>query len=303
MSRIAGAPDSVRTAILPVAGLGTRFLPATKAVPKEMLPVAGRPLVQYAVQEALDSGIERVVLVAAPGRDLALRHFARDQELEAALAARGRSQAQAEVRMLATFGERLTAIEQAEPLGLGHAVGCATRALGPGPYAVILPDDLVLGHAPCLRQLLDVHDRLGGTVLAVTSLPPEELRNFGVVAPGVDDGIVVEVQGLVEKPAPGSEPSQLAVVGRYVLSPEVCAALPTLAPGAGGELQLTDAVAATIGTTPVHAVRFEGRRFDCGNPTGMVAAGVAVALADAARSAAVATSVRALLSGMDGEQA
>jgi len=303
VSRIAGAPDSVRTAVLPIAGLGTRFLPATKAVPKEMLPVAGRPLVQYAVQEALDSGIERVVLVAAPGRDLALQHFARDRELEAALAARGRSRAQAEVRMLPTLGERLTAVEQAEPLGLGHAVGCATQAFGPGPYAVILPDDLVLGNVPCLRQLLDVHDQLGGTVLAVTSLPREELRKVGVVAPGVDDGTVVEVQGLVEKPAPGMEPSQLAVVGRYVLAPEVCAALPTLVPGAGGELQLTDAIAATIGATPVHAVRFEGRRFDCGNPAGMVAAGVAVTLADPSLSEVVATSVRALLSGMDGEQA
>ena len=280
MPQLTGKGGGVTTAVLPVAGLGTRFLPATKVVPKEMLPVAGRPLVQHAVEEAVAAGLERVVLVTAPGRDLALRHFEADPELEAALAA---------------LGSRLEAVEQAEPLGLGHAIGCATRSLGPGPCAVLLPDDLVLGPVPCLRQLLDVHERLGGTVLAVMELPAAEVGKFGVVVPGRDDGRVVEVRGLVEKPAPGTEPSRLAVVGRYVLSPAVCAALPGLTPGHGGELQLTDAIAATVGEAPVHAVRFEGRRFDCGSPAGMAAAGVAATLADPALRRAVAASVQELL--------
>ena len=295
MPQLTGRGGGVTTAVLPVAGLGTRFLPATKAVPKEMLPVAGRPLVQYAVEEAVAAGLERVVLVTAPGRCLALRHFEADPGLEAALAARGLSRARAELRALPALGRRLEAVEQAEPLGLGHAVGCATRTLEPGPCAVLLPDDLVLGPVPCLRQLLDVHARLGGTVLAVMELPAAEVGKFGVVVPGRDDGRVVEVRGLVEKPAPGTEPSRLAVVGRYVLSPAVCAALPGLDPGHGGELQLTDAIAASVGAVPVHAVRFEGRRFDCGSPAGMAAAGVAAALADPALGRDVAASVHGLL--------
>ncbi len=290
--------DRVTTAVLPVAGLGTRFLPATKVVPKEMLPVAGRPLVQYAVEEAVAAGLGKVVLVMAPGRDLALRHFASDPELEAALEARGHSFA--EIRALAELANRVRAVEQAEPLGLGHAVACALSEAGPGPCAVLLPDDLILGDVPCIRQLLDVHAQLGGTVLAVMELPADTAKNFGVIEPGFERAGIVEVRGLVEKPAQGTEPSRLAVVGRYVLSQEACAALPSLAPGHGGELQLTDAIASTIGTEPVYAVRFAGQRFDCGNPVGLATASVEVLLRDPRYFDAAEDALRSLLSGHPG---
>ncbi len=294
---------AVTAAVLPVAGLGTRFLPATKVIPKEMFPVAGRPLVEYAVEEVVAAGIDRVVLVTPPGRCLALEHFAADPALEAALGARGRAEARSGLQALAALGERLEAVEQAEPLGLGHAVGCAVRMLPPGPCAVGLPDDLVVGPVPCLRQLLDVHARLRGTVLAVTEVPASEVGRFGVVDPGRDDGTVIEVRGLVEKPAPGTEPSRLAVVGRYVLAPAVCAALPGLTPGYGGELQLTNAIAQTIGAAPVHAVRISGQRFDCGSPAGLVAAAAAAALRDSKLRAPVAESLQALLSADAGRAA
>ncbi len=300
MSRIAGGDAAVTAAVLPVAGLGTRLLPATRVVPKELFPVAGRPLVQYAVEEAVAAGLDRVVLVTAPGRSLVLRHFEADPAMEAVLGARGRSKALAEVRALAALGGRLEAVEQAEPLGLGHAVGCATRILPPGPCAVLLPDDLVLGPVPCLRQLLDVHARLGGTVLAVCELPASEVGKFGVVDPGRDDGTVIEVRGLVEKPLPGTEPSRLGVVGRYVLSAAACAALPDLTPGRGGERQLTDAIAETVGKVPVHAVRIAGRRFDCGSPAGLVAAGVAAALHDPELRSPVTGALEVLLSAGSG---
>ncbi len=280
MPAVGGRTRSVTTAVLPVAGLGTRFLPVTKSVPKEMLPVAGRPLIHYAVEEAFAAGVEKVVLVTAPGRNLALEYFAADPGLEAALTARGRLRARDAIRTVAGFAARIDSVEQPEPLGLGHAISCAADRIGAGAGAVLLPDDLVLGRVPSLRQLLDVHAGMGGTVLAVTELPADELVKFGVIEPGADDGTVAEVRGVVEKPAPGTEPSRLAVIGRYVLAPEVFEALPAVVPGQGGEVQLTDAIASTIGATPVHAVRIEGQRFDCGSPAGMVAAGLAVATED-----------------------
>lgn len=270
----------VRTAVLPVAGLGTRFLPATKAVPKELLPVFGRPLVHYAVEEALAAGIERCVLVTAPGRGLALDYFRPDPALERALRERGNADALRLVEEVAARADAVAAVEQPEPLGLGDAVRRAAAEVGEAPCAVLLPDDLVLAGTPCIAQLLEAHARLGGTVVGVAEVAPEETGKFGIVDPGSDDGSVVEVRGLVEKPPPGRAPSRLGVVGRYVLAPAVLAALADVAPGAGGEIQLTDAIAATIGREPVHGLRFRGRRFDCGSRVGAVEAEVAVALAD-----------------------
>lgn len=290
---------AVRTAVLPAAGLGTRFLPATKAVPKELLPVAGRPLVQYAVEEALAAGIGRCVLVTAPGRDLALRHFRPDPALEKSLRDRGRTDMLRLVEGVAAHAGAVTAVEQPEPLGLGDAVRLGAAAADGGPCAVLLPDDLVLSETPCIAQLLEAHARLGGTVVGVTEVGPEEVGKFGILDPGADDGSVVEVRGLVEKPSPERAPSRLAVVGRYVLAPAVLAALAETGPGAGGEIQLTDAIAATVGREPVHGLRFRGRRFDCGSKVGAIEAEVAVALADPE----LAPGVRAALARVEGEAA
>lgn len=289
---------AVRTAVLPVAGLGTRFLPATKAVPKELLPVAGRPLVQYAVEEALAAGIERCVLVTAPGRDLALRHFRPDPLLEKTLRDRGRTDALRLVEGTSARADAVTAVEQPEPRGLGDAVLRAAAEVGEGPCAVLLPDDLVLADTPCIAQLLEAHARLGGTVVGVTEVAAGEVRKYGIVDPG-GGGSVVEVRGLVEKPAPEQAPSRLGVVGRYVLAPAVLAALAGVGPGAGGEIQLTDAIAATLGREPVHALRFRGRRFDCGSKMGAIEAEIAVALADPE----LAGGVRAALARAEGASA
>ncbi len=271
----------VRIAVLPIAGLGTRFLPATKSIPKELIPIAGRPLVQYAVEEALESGIERCVLVTSPGRDGALRHFQSDPVLEGALTAQGKDSELALVRSIAGYGDAVVAVEQPEPLGLGHAVGCAFGEVGKGAScAVLLPDDLVMAKKPCIAQLLEVHARFGGTVLGIVEVEPDDVRKFGILDPGEEDGPVVEVRGLIEKPEPSAAPSRLAVVGRYVLGSRTLDSITSTLPGAGGEIQLTDAIASTIGVNPVHGFKFQGRRFDCGHRAGAIEAELVVALDD-----------------------
>ncbi len=269
----------VTTAVIPAGGLGTRFLPATKAVPKEMLPVADKPLIQYAVEEALASGIETVVLVTARGKTALEDHFDLDGDLDRTLAAADKPELRAAVAAATLSAGALVAVRQQAPLGLGHAVRCARHIVGNRPFAVLLPDDLVLSATPCLAQLLEAHRTHGGTVAAVMEVARADTARYGVLDPEADDGRLVRARGLVEKPPPAEAPSTLAIVGRYVLDPGVLEALDDQEAGAGGEIQLTDAMARAIGKAPFHGLRFEGRRFDCGNPPGLLEANIAAALA------------------------
>jgi len=269
----------VRTAIFPVGGLGTRFLPATKAVPKEMLPVVDKPLIQYAVEEAFAAGIERLVFVTARGKTAIEDHFDQSWELSATLEARGKHLQLEELESTEILpAGRVLHIRQQEPLGLGHAVWCA-RSVGEGePFAVLLPDDLVQAKVGCLRQMMDAYAEVGGNLIAVEEVPREHTGRYGIVTPGARRGALTEVHGLVEKPKPDVAPSNLAVIGRYILQPEVMDALAEQKLGAGGEIQLTDAMATLIGRQPFHGLSFEGRRFDCGDKAGHLIANIAFAL-------------------------
>ena len=269
------APRPVRTAVLPVAGLGTRFLPATKAVPKELLPVVDRPLIQYAVDEALAAGVERLVFVTGRGKGAIEDHFDQAHELETTMAARGKSDA-------ALHGTRLTPgdaifVRQQEPLGLGHAIWCARHVVGDEPFAVLLPDELMVGEPGCLSQLMDHYRQVGGNVVCALAVPRREVSSYGIIDPGPATGARVEVRGLVEKPSVDDAPSNLILPGRYILQPEVMAVLATQGVGAGGEIQLTDAMARMIGRQPFHAVTFDGRRYDCGSKAGFAIANLELA--------------------------
>jgi UTP--glucose-1-phosphate uridylyltransferase len=271
---------SPRTAIFPVAGLGTRFLPATKAVPKEMLPVVDKPLIQYAVDEAVAAGIERFVFVTGRNKGAIEDHFDHAVELNDVLRQRGND---AELKSVAAAvrapGEMLF-VRQQQPLGLGHAVWCARHVAGSEPVAVILPDDLIHGPIPCLKQMVDQHRHTGGNMIAVMDVPRDQTGRYGIVRPGKASGALTELAGLVEKPKPDAAPSTLAVIGRYILSPAIFALLAQQQAGAGGEIQLTDAMAKLIGKEPFHGFRFEGERFDCGDKAGFLDANIALALAD-----------------------
>jgi UTP--glucose-1-phosphate uridylyltransferase len=271
---------SPRTAIFPVAGLGTRFLPATKAVPKEMLPVLDKPLIQYAVEEAAAAGIERFVFVTGRNKGAIEDHFDHAVELNDVLRQRGNN---AELKSVAAAirapGEMLF-VRQQQPLGLGHAVWCARHVAGSEPVAVILPDDLIHGAIPCLKQMVDQHRHTGGNMIAVMDVPRDQTGRYGIVRPGKASGALTEVAGLVEKPKPDAAPSTLAVIGRYILSPTIFALLAQQQAGAGGEIQLTDAMAKLIGEEPFHGFRFEGERFDCGDKMGFLDANIALAVAD-----------------------
>jgi UTP--glucose-1-phosphate uridylyltransferase len=282
----------VRKAVFPVAGLGTRFLPATKAVPKEMLTVVDRPLIQYAVEEALEAGIEQMIFVTGRGKTALEDHFDIAYELEATLRARGKS-------LDALAGTRLppgavVSVRQQEPLGLGHAVWCAREIVGDEPFAVFLPDEVMVGSPNCTRQLVDAYEKVGGNVVAMLEVPAEETHKYGVVRPGATDGGLTEILGLVEKPAPGTAPSNLMLPGRYVLQPEVMEVLGDIPRGAGGEIQLTDAMAALIGTQSFHGLVFDGERHDCGHMTGFVLANLALGL----RRDDIAPAIRAFLARM-----
>ena len=268
----------VRKAVLPVAGLGTRFLPASKAVPKEMLPVVDKPLVQYAVEEAQAAGIEQFIFVTGRGKSAIEDHFDRDEELAGYLAARGddTALALAEGTVLAPGAASFT--RQQEPLGLGHAVLCARHLVGDEPFAVLLPDELLLGEPPCLAELIEVHGRTGGSVVALADVPEGETGRYGIVEVAAEEGRTVALSGMVEKPDPAAAPSRLAIIGRYVLQPGLFARLAAQAPGAGAEIQLTDAMAAMAREEPFHGVRFGGQRFDCGSRTGFLQATIACAL-------------------------
>ena len=268
----------VRKAVLPVAGLGTRFLPATRVLPKEMLTVVDRPLIEYAVAEAFAAGVEEVILVTGRGKSLLEDHFDHAFELEATLLARGKEAALAQARTVVPTAGSIASTRQQEPLGLGHAVWCARHLVGDEPFAVLLPDDLVHAGTPCLSQMLAAYEEVGGNLVAVMDVPREETARYGILEVGTTNGRLVEVKGLVEKPAPEEAPSTLSIIGRYILEPEIFAALEVTDRGAGGEIQLTDAMAQRIGKAPFHGFRFEGTRFDCGDKLGYLMASVALAL-------------------------
>jgi UTP--glucose-1-phosphate uridylyltransferase len=268
----------LRKVVLPVAGLGTRFLPATKATAKEMLPVVDKPLIQYAIEEARAAGIEQFCMVTGRGKTALVEHFDVAFELEAALRERNKHEALELLRDTHVEPGSLVTMRQQVPLGLGHAVWCARAFVSDEPFAVMLPDDLVLAETPCLRQLADVYRDTGGNVVAVTEVPPEQTNRYGILRIGKDDGRLVEVLGLVEKPAPKDAPSNLSIIGRYVLMPEVIGHLARMERGAGGEVQLTDGMAKLIGNQPFHGLRYEGRRFDCGDKIGFLEAQIAYAL-------------------------
>ena len=268
----------LRKAVLPVAGLGTRFLPATKATAKEMLPVVDKPLIQYAIEEARAAGIEQFCMVTGRGKTALVEHFDIAFELEATLKERNKTEALQSLRETQVEPGSMVTVRQQVPLGLGHAIWCARAFIGDDPFAILLPDDLVLADTPCLRQLADVYRDTGGNVVAVTEVPREHTQRYGILKVGRDEGRLVEVTGLVEKPAPDVAPSNLSIIGRYVLMPEVIGHLSRMERGAGAEVQLTDAMAKLIGTQPFHGVRYEGRRFDCGDKIGFLEAQIAFAL-------------------------
>jgi UTP--glucose-1-phosphate uridylyltransferase len=269
----------VRKAVFPVAGLGTRFLPASKAIPKEMLTVVDRPLIQIVVDEAREAGIEHFIFVTGRNKSAIEDHFDRQPELEETLAARGKTQElEALIRDLPAPGET-SFVRQQEPLGLGHAVWCARELVGREPFALILPDVLVQCQGKgCTAQMLDVYEAHGGNIIAVEPVPDDQVKNYGVVAIGEGDGRVFPIDGMVEKPAPGTEPSNLTILGRYILQPEIFDILSAKETGAGGEIQITDAMIRLLQTQEFHAVKYEGRTFDCGSKLGFLLANVAYAL-------------------------
>ena len=279
MSRIKEAAiKPLKKAVLPVAGFGTRFLPATKALAKEMLPVVDRPLIQYAVDEARAAGIEQFCFVTGRGKTSIVEHFDIAYELEKSLEERGKDDLLAELRGMAVTPGSIVTVRQQVPMGLGHAIWCARAFVGDDPFAVILPDDLMLCDTPCMGQLAEAYRETGGNVVAIEEVPMERVNRYGVLDVEKDMGRLVSVKGLVEKPAPERAPSNLTIIGRYVLMPEVMGHLAKLEKGAGGEVQLTDSMAKLIGAQPFHGLRYEGRRFDCGDKLGFLEANVAFAL-------------------------
>ena len=271
----------VRTAVFPVAGMGTRFLPATKSIPKEMLPLVDRPLIQYAIDEARAAGIEEFIFVTARGKSALEDYFDASPSLERKLREDGKDDLLAEVENSTMPSGAIAYIRQQEALGLGHAVWCARRLIGDAPFAVILPDDVIAGATPCLKQMVDAYNSAGakGCMVAAMEVPHDRTSSYGVIDPSEDHGTLVAAQGLVEKPKPQDAPSNLAVIGRYILSPQVMETLGQKKKGAGGEIQLTDAIAAQITAgDPVFGYRFEGKRFDCGSKAGYLQATVEFAL-------------------------
>jgi UTP--glucose-1-phosphate uridylyltransferase len=266
----------IRKAVFPIAGLGTRLLPATKTMPKEMLTIVDRPLIQYAVDEAREAGIEQMIFVTGRGKSGLVDYFDMAFELEATMRDAGKS-----VDPLAPsrsgFGE-IVSVRQQQPLGLGHAVWCARDIVGDEPFAVLLPDELMIGKPNCLAQLVEAYSKVGGNVVAALEVPAGETHKYGVVDPGATEGRLTEIRGLVEKPPQGTAPSNLMLPGRYILQPEVMRELDAQETGAGGEIQLTDAMARLIGKQPFNAFTFDGERHDCGSAPGFVIANIALAL-------------------------
>jgi len=284
--------QTVRKAVFPVAGLGTRFLPATKAIPKEMLPVLDRPLIQYAVEEAKAAGIEHFIFVTGRGKGAMEDHFDRAPELERTLEAAGKTKELKALADLLPDAGSISYTRQQAPLGLGHAVWCAREFIGDEPFAVILPDDMVKSKVPCIKQLVDIHAKTGGNVVGVMDVPRDQTNKYGILDVSEDDGKLAAIKGLVEKPKPEVAPSTLSIIGRYVLLPEVFEHLGRKEKGAGGEIQLTDAMARMIGGKPFHGLRFEGERFDCGSKIGWLSGNIALAFDDPEVSGALKDFIR-----------
>ena len=269
----------VRKAVLPVAGLGTRFLPATKAMPKEMLTVVDRPLIQYAIEECLGAGIEEFVFVTGRNKGSLEDHFDSSYELEDTLVRRKKMAELKQTEDATIKAGNAIFTRQQKPLGLGHAVWCARHWIGREPFAVLLPDELTIDNPTCIGQLAAAHEKTGGNVVAVMNVPREQTKNYGIAAVKPEKDGLQEITGMVEKPKPEEAPSTLALIGRYVLLPEVFDHLDKHETGAGGEIQLTDAMAKMIGHTPFHGLKFEGKRFDCGDKIGFLEAQIAFSLA------------------------
>lgn len=271
------ARQPIRKAVFPVAGLGTRFLPATKSIPKEMLPIIDRPLIQYAVDEAREAGIEQLIFVTGRGKTSIVEHFDTAYELEHTMADRGKA-----LDVLAPTRIQpgnLVTVRQQVPMGLGHAIWCARAVVGNEPFAIFLPDEMMVGSPGCMKQMVDAYNDVGGNLISVLEVQEDEVSSYGVISPGskVADRLT-EVTGLVEKPRREDAPSNLIISGRYILQPEVMRTLEDQSVGAGGEIQLTDAMARMIGQQPFHALTFSGRRYDCGSKVGFVEATLSLAL-------------------------
>jgi UTP--glucose-1-phosphate uridylyltransferase len=270
--------QKIRKAVFPVAGLGTRFLPATKAMPKEMITLVDKPLIQYAVEEAREAGIEEFIFVTSKGKSPLEDHFDTHPDLYRTLEERGKTAELEAVKKTDIPSGQMFFTRQNEPLGLGHAIWCARAVLGNEPFAVLLPDVAVLSKTPCLKQMMDHYNKIGGNLLAVEDVPHEKLSRYGILDVKEEKNGLAVVRGLVEKPDPASAPSTLAIIGRYLLQPEAMQHLSALTRGAGGEIQLTDALIPLIGKQPFHGLRFEGKAYDCGDKAGFIEANVAFAL-------------------------
>jgi UTP--glucose-1-phosphate uridylyltransferase len=269
----------VRKAVFPVAGLGTRILPATKAMPKEMLTVVDKPLIQYALEEARAAGIDEFYFVTGRAKSAIEDHFDVAFELEATLQQRGKIDVIEELRSWLPAAGQVAFTRQQRPLGLGHAVWCARNLVGNEPFAVILVDDLMVCDPPCLQQMAEAYADTGGNIVAVVEVPREQTQRYGVLDIIADDGRLARAKGVVEKPAPAEAPSTLTIIGRYIIQPEIFSQLADIAPGAGGEIQLTDGLAALIaGGQSFHGLRASGRRFDCGDKLGFLEANIALGL-------------------------
>lgn len=270
---------SPRKAVFPVAGLGTRFLPATKILPKEMLPVVDKPVLQYVVEEARDAGITDFIFITSRDKGMLEDHFDFQPELHSTLAKRKDFQSLDILEASIIPSGNLIVTRQHEPLGLGHAIWCARRIIGNEPFAVLLPDEIILAQQPCLTQLMEAYDHFGGNILATMQVPREQISRYGILDVETEKGDILPLRNVVEKPSPEQAPSDLAIVGRYILQPDIFAILEHQKRGLGGEIQLTDAIAKLISMgQPAHACRIRGRRFDCGNKVGFLEANIAFAM-------------------------
>ena len=288
-------PNRIRKAVFPVAGLGTRLLPATKSIPKEMITVVDRPLIQYAVDEAREAGIEELIFVTGRGKAALDDYFDIGFELEATMRARGKGLDALELSR-SSFGE-VVSVRQQQPLGLGHAVWCARRIVGDEPFAVLLPDDLMAGTPGALKQMVDAWRSVGGNLVATEEVPANKTGSYGIITPGKGSGDLTQVLGLVEKPDPSIAPSRLGIIGRYILQPDVMQILDAQEKGAGDEIQLTDAMAKLIGTQPFHALKVDAARYDCGDRAGFVIANLAMGL----ERDDVAPKIREYISSLEGK--
>ncbi len=283
----------VKKAVFPVAGLGTRFLPATKVMPKEMLPINDRPLIQHVFEEAREAGIEEFIFITGRYKEMLEQHFDFQPELEQVLESRHKPDMLEKVRDSEIPAGRLFLTRQPKPLGLGHAVWCAKKLVGDDPFAVLLPDDIVRHGTGCLKQMVEAYEQHGGNIVAVRDVPKADTSKYGILDIASEDGKNVKVKGLVEKPAPEKAPSTLSIIGRYILQPEVFEHLSAFETGAGGEIQLTDAMAKLIGKQPFHGLRFDGQHYDCGSRLGFIEANIAYMMNDKGIGAQVRKIVQA----------